>query len=171
MTTNSDFEHGRQHQHRRSNSLPAVLTSPEILAQTEAVTQPISQSSSHTALSSSQHRPLYTRNRNSTFLGLDGDTFWTRLSSTFEHHSGEPGSVRRMFGAVIQSQIQAGPDLEDIQTEVGRLPKLLEIRFQIDVIICWCRLWASYLSLARPSYGSWQHHGQPTSSPSLLPPL
>ncbi len=122
MTTNSDFEDGRQHsQHCRSNSLPTVLTSPDTSAESEAAAQSISQSSCLTVHNSSQPRPVYTRNRNSTFLGLDGDTFWTRLSSTFDQHSSEPVSLRRMFGVASQPQIQAGPDLEEIQTEVGSL--------------------------------------------------
>jgi len=122
MTTDCDFEDGRQYsQHRHSNSLPTVLTSPDTLAESEAATQSISRSSGLTVHNSSQSRPVYTGNRNSTFLGLDGDTFWTRLSSTFDQHSSEPVSLCRMFGVASQSQIQAGPDLEEIQTEVGSL--------------------------------------------------
>lgn len=67
-------------------------------------------------------RVLHTNNRNfsPTFLGLRA--FWTRLSTTFEsvpeHVPGSPVTKAPMFAA-SSAQAQAGPDLEELQTEVN----------------------------------------------------
>jgi len=68
-------------------------------------------------------RILHASNRtfSPSFLGLRADNIWTKLSTTFESVSENtptsPVTPTKMFTA-SSAQAQAGPDLEELQTEV-----------------------------------------------------
>jgi len=63
-----------------------------------------------------------TRNFSPSFLGLRPDNIWIRLTTTFEavpeDVPSSPVTPTRMFAAT-SAQVQAGPDLEELQTEVN----------------------------------------------------
>jgi len=68
-------------------------------------------------------RILHAHNRNfsPSFLGLRADNIWSKLTTAFEsvpeHLPSNPVTPIRMFAA-SSAQAQAGPDLEELQTEV-----------------------------------------------------